>query len=419
MKDAVVRKVKSIVINIVRTNLFVFLIPIIVFFIAIALAIGASSSSSSTSSSSASGNTAVVNQDGNEFSDSDSISFAKELIRKFEDAKISDDGKYYIVTWDGTGPVVGYGVDIATHGEELKNMGYGIELDDKIPIEVVDAIEERERNSDIREIKTITSGLNLKEYQIIALVSRAYNCGTGSLTSSGKDAGAVGIRNGKNFVEAYKAYYDENRDGKYGKKDETDFNHSLYTTYLNKPTTSKDKELPGLVTRRKSEWILFQTGYSNDLQKYYVEEKNNNSNEAINTKLTGTNKEKMEKMIARAIEIANDADGKKYTYNYGSNGPTKFDCSSFCKYLYKQFFNIDLPRGTNSYETEVKNSCIGTIKDVELQPGDILWRDGHVEMYIGNGKRVGAHYHYDNHSQDDITVENNIGNFTHVYRFVK
>ena len=26
-----------------------------------------------------------------------------------------------------------------------------------------------------------------------------------------------------------------------------------------------------------------------------------------------------------------------------------------------------------------------------LEPGDILWRSGHTEVYIGDGKNVGAH----------------------------
>lgn len=150
------------------------------------------------------------------------------------------------------GSAVGHGVDIGTHGAELRKLGYSTEIGSKIPIDVVDAIEEKEINGNISAVKSKAKGLNLTEYQIYALVSRAYNCGV---------AGAFEARNGKTFNQAYKAYWKQERDDKYGKKEKVDYNHKLYTQYMNVPVTSKGQYVRGLEERRKSEWRLFQTGY--------------------------------------------------------------------------------------------------------------------------------------------------------------
>ena len=60
----------------------------------------------------------------------------------------------------------------------------------------------------------------------------------------------------------------------------------------------------------------------------------------------------------------------------------------------------------------------GSGSTVELQPGDVLWKTGHVEMYIGNGLRVGAHTDQVP-APDQISIENySPGYFTKVYRFI-
>lgn len=130
--------------------------------------------------------------------------------------------------------------------------------------------------------------------------------------------------------------------------------------------------------------------------------------------LTGDKSEKMKKMLNEAVRIAND---DRYTYSQGNRyGKFQYDCSSLVARLYKKYFNIETPTTTSKYG---QKNHIGKYGSVDLQPGDVLWRSGHVEIYIGNGKRVGAHKHYPTHSKDDITVEDLKGaNFTDVYRFV-
>ena len=131
------------------------------------------------------------------------------------------DGTKYIIEDDGAGhPTVGYGVDIFNGGfaSLFEQAGYPTNIGGEVDKEFVDALEEQEIQSNIEKIKSVTAGLNLKEYQIHALVSRAYNCGTGSLNASGSKAGAIGIRNGKNFVQAYNAYWSEETDEQFEEK---------------------------------------------------------------------------------------------------------------------------------------------------------------------------------------------------------
>ena len=63
------------------------------------------------------------------------------------------------------------------------------------------------------------------------------------------------MRNGKTFVEAYKAYWKKS-----DKSKKVNYNHPLYTNYMNVPITSDGVVYPGLITRREKEWKLFQTG---------------------------------------------------------------------------------------------------------------------------------------------------------------
>lgn len=131
--------------------------------------------------------------------------------------------------------------------------------------------------------------------------------------------------------------------------------------------------------------------------------------------LTGENAQKMTAMLNEAIRIADD---DRYTYSQSDrNSEFHYDCSSFVSRLYKQYFGIDTPSTTAKYGSE---NCVGDIGSVELQPGDVLWRSGHVEIYLGNNLRVGAHS-AKVATPDQISVKDYPGgaNFTKVYRFVE
>lgn len=64
-------------------------------------------------------------------------------------------------------------------------------------------------------------------------------------------------------------------------------------------------------------------------------------------------------------------------YQYAGNGPDRFDCSGFVNYVYDAA-GISLPRTSG----EIGN--MANISRDQLRPGDILWRSGHVGIYLGN-----------------------------------
>ena len=71
-------------------------------------------------------------------------------------------------------------------------------------------------------------------------------------------------------------------------------------------------------------------------------------------------------------------------YVWGGNGPNTFDCSGLVKWCYAQV-GISIPRTTGelkSYGTQISVS--------QALPGDILWKSGHVGIYIGNGQYIHA-----------------------------
>ena len=186
----------------------------------------------------------------------------KRYIRYWENAGgPPTDGDNYIIEDDGAGhPTVGYGVDIENSGYKSKfiEAGYPTSIGGKVPIEFVNAIEDEILRNFKSQVEATVSGLNLKQYQINALVSRTYNCGLDGalITERGNPL--------RDFVDSYKAYWNAETDDLYEKNPEAmegNFNHALYRQYMSRPTTSEGKELPGLVRRRKSEWTLFQTGY--------------------------------------------------------------------------------------------------------------------------------------------------------------
>lgn len=132
-------------------------------------------------------------------------------------------------------------------------------------------------------------------------------------------------------------------------------------------------------------------------------------------KLTGDNAIKMSQMLTEAIRIADD---DRYTYSQTNrDSEFQYDCSSLVYRLYLKYFNIQVPGDTASYGSAY---YIGTPTTVELQPGDVLWRSGHVEIYLGNNLRVGAH-------TDKVAIPDQIsvksysppGSFTKVYRFIQ
>ncbi len=265
------------------------------------------------------------------------------------------DGKYYIVFDDGFGnPTVGWGIYITAHASRLKSRGVdvsGLTVGAEVDKSIVDSIEDEVINDMRKSVISITSGLDLEDYQIDALTSRCFNCGVGGGMSG--------------FVQAYKTY---------GNTD------ALYDNLLNKPVTSNGVLAPGLVTRRKAEWRLFHEGYNVITKSKYVS--------------TNGSSEMGQKIIQKAKECHDYLRTHGYRYEMaGISIPIKsnvhtVDCSSYVSWvLYEVGFSefagyqktssvfLDNPWGWE----KIKNT-------EDLQPGDILCYSGHVQIYAGDGK---------------------------------
>lgn len=84
---------------------------------------------------------------------------------------------------------------------------------------------------------------------------------------------------------------------------------------------------------------------------------------------------------AQAISIAMQYVGIAYAYG-GESPATGFDCSGLIKYVYAQL-GINLPHSSSS--------LVSAGYQVESPiPGDIVWTQGHVSLYAGDGMVVEA-----------------------------
>ena len=105
--------------------------------------------------------------------------------------------------------------------------------------------------------------------------------------------------------------------------------------------------------------------------------------------------------VTLACQIAND---DKHQYVYGGKGPTNFDCSGFVWYCFNNSNGGNLSKLSYAVTSAMKSTYTSAgFKDITgnidlssgkgLITGDILLNvaGGHVDIYAGGGKRVGAH----------------------------
>mgnify|MGYP002570338225 CR=1 FL=1 len=293
----------------------------------------------------------------------------KEYLHQWEGHEgISADGTKYRVGDDGAGhPTVGYGVDIYNSGylDRFLAAGYDVSMGAYIDKDFVDTIEDEEIQSKLQGIEKETAGLNLTIYQKYALLSRAYNCGT---------AGALKSRNGKTFVQAYNAYWNQERDDEYKvTPNEGMYSHSLFTTYMNKPDTSGGKTLNGLVKRRRSEWILFKTGYYDNIDKWCSESEGGS-------------------IVEKAIEVHNylRSNGYHYAQTGGAVPRTSskaIDCSSYVTWVLVEANVSGFTSGMAQWTSaKFATNPLGwqEVSANDAQPGDIVVYSGHVEIIAKN-----------------------------------
>ena len=71
-------------------------------------------------------------------------------------------------------------------------------------------------------------------------------------------------------------------------------------------------------------------------------------------------------------------------YKYGTAGPSTFDCSGFTQWVYKKN-GKSIPRSSSAQKAAGKVVSLSNLK-----AGDIVWRPGHVGIYVGGGKVIHA-----------------------------
>ena len=182
--------------------------------------------------------------------------------------------KYYKVYDAGDGVhTVGYGVNMeaqrdlfAEYGIDVSTVSYG----DYIESAIVDKIENIKIQQFLDNVKSVTNGLELQEYQLHALTSHCYVAG-----------------NINGFVENYNLYWNQDTDDKYEElyekyKDspesstaimgEVNFEHKLYTSWFNHYNNNSPDgggRFPGWIKRERSEFTLFSTGYYSTLKMFW------------------------------------------------------------------------------------------------------------------------------------------------------
>lgn len=110
------------------------------------------------------------------------------------------------------------------------------------------------------------------------------------------------------------------------------------------------------------------------------------------------------------IEYAKDGVGRQTASTLEElDALTRTDCSGLVWSLFKTYLNIDVGDGSeamkkNGKDKKSENGWTAELHDIgdgELQPGDILYRSGHVGLYVGS---YGTNNHVDHGGGDDGTT---------------
>lgn len=93
-------------------------------------------------------------------------------------------------------------------------------------------------------------------------------------------------------------------------------------------------------------------------------------------------------------------------YVWGATGPSSFDCSGFTQWVYRQV-GISIPRTSSS------QMSAGTKVSVsQARPGDLLWKSGHIAIYVGGNTYIHAPQ-----TGDVVRYATGVSRFTYAVRY--
>lgn len=320
----------------------------------------------------------------------------KQYSRYWENPQIAADEEHYIITKDENGNLTaGYGVNLEENRTILEEAGYILEEGKEIDKDVIDGIEEAKIIEITADVRDITKESNLTTYQINALVSRSYDKGAYDTLEEQRGSPAM------NFVDSYENYWKQEDDDMFKEEATNDiFEHELYTQYMSATAVTSNSENENLDTktqqRRMSEWILFRTGYYREINQWQ------SSGDDILDVADQIHYYMEKHGYTYCVFYTNEYEecgkyGKKCglnsSFEASMSGHQNTCCATFVSWVLQEAGYItekDHDReGLNSAKAIrnfLKNNGWTVISSVsDLQPGDVLCYNGHVEIYAGDG----------------------------------
>ncbi len=280
----------------------------------------------------------------------------EEFIKAWEGTKTDASGNYRVFSDSKGNATVGYGICIKWQKSRLNERGlteltsYNRESDlfGKVLVGKNDLIDDITReiiNEFRQDIIKSTMGLNLEDTQIDALVAIKFQYGN------------IG-----NFVEQYKKYGNTE-----GLKNAVHSNGGGYYFKNGIPQP-----------RAVANWKLFHEGVYTTKSGTVIASSGGGSKIDVSN-LTGNAKT----VVSKALEQV----GKMYVWG-GETPEVGFDCSGLVKWAYAQV-EVELPHSANGIAQRLAGKEV-KLSTSELKAGDILWKSGHIAIYIGNDSFVHA-----------------------------